>query len=250
MTSAWAEDWQRSWDRLEEGLIPERERQFEVLVDVVEAVAGPTPFVVDLACGTGSVTRRLLVRLPAARSHAVDVDPVLVRIAEATFDDDDRVTVTSCDLRDPRWIEVVPRQADAVVTSTALHWLEEDVVRRLYRELALLLRPGGVFVHVEQMPLVGTPRLAHAFAVIASERLARREAADRSDWDAWWAQAAADEVLASPSQERRRIFSSNYPAEEFSPPAEWHVNTLLDAGFAEAAEVWRSGAAALVAAIR
>jgi hypothetical protein len=37
--SEWAESWQRSWDRLEEGLVPDRERQIRLL-DVVEAIAG------------------------------------------------------------------------------------------------------------------------------------------------------------------------------------------------------------------
>jgi SAM-dependent methyltransferase len=247
MTSAWAEEWQRSWDRLEEGLIPERERQLDALVDVVEAVAGPNPIVVDLACGTGSVTRRLLARLPAAQSIAVDIDPVLLTIAEATFDDDDRVTVGSCDLRDPSWIEVVPYAVDAVVTATALHWLEEEVVHRLYIQLADLVRPSGAIAHVEQMPLVDMPRLSQGLATVVSERLAR---GDRASWDAWWAEAATDPLLAAPSRERARIFTSGYPTEEFSPSADWHVHTLIDAGFAEAGVVWRAGAAALVAAVR
>jgi trans-aconitate methyltransferase len=249
MTSGWAEEWQRSWDRLEDGYIPERERQIDALVDVVEAVAGPSPIVVDLACGTGSVTRRLLARLPTACSIAVDIDPVLLTIAEATFHDDDRVTVASCDLRDPSWIDAVPKEVDAVVTSTALHWLEEDVVRRLYCELAGLVRRGGVAAHVEQMPLVDVPRLADSLGSLASERLLQRRA-DRPDWDAWWAAAAADPALVRASSTRAHVFPSSYPATEFSPPADWHVRTLLDAGFSEAAVVWRAGAAALVAAVR
>lgn len=250
MASDWAEEWQRSWDRLEEALIPERERQINVLVDVVEAVAGPSPVVVDLACGTGSVTRRLVARMPSARAIAVDIDPVLLRIAEATFEDDDRVSVESCDLREPSWMAVVPPVVDAVVTSTALHWLEEDVVHRLYGELANLVRPGGVFAHAEQMPLVDTPRLATGLATLASKGMSPQPRDGRSRWDAWWGEAAADPALAAPSQERAAIFTTNYPAQEFSPPADWHVRTLLAAGFVEAGVVWRARSAALVAAVR
>jgi trans-aconitate methyltransferase len=250
MASAWAEQWQQSWDRLEDGLIPDRERQLDALVDVVEAIAGQNPVVVDLACGTGSVTRRLLARLPAAQSVAVDIDPVLLRIAGATFEDDDRVTVASCDLRDPTWIGAVPDEVDAVLTSTALHWLPGDVVRRLYGDLARRVRTGGVVAHVEQMPLVDTPQLARGLAALTRDRLARRPGADRASWDAWWAEAAADPDLAAPSRERASIFPSSYPTEEFSPPAEWHIRTLLDAGFAEAGVVWRAGSAAVVAAVR
>lgn len=45
-------------------------------------------------------------------------------------------------------------------------------------------------------------------------------------------------------------FETNYPTEEFSPPADWHVTALRDAGFAEAGVVWRSGPARSVAAVR
>lgn len=250
MASPWAEQWQRSWDRLEDGLVPDRDRQLDALIDVVEAIAGQNPVVVDLACGTGSVTRRLLARLPAARSIAVDIDPVLLRIAEATFEDDDRVEVASCDLRDPTWIGAIPDVVDAVVTSTALHWLPEDVVRRLYEDLAHCVRSGGVVAHVEQMPLVDTPQLARGLATLTRERLSRRRGADRASWDAWWAEAAADPELTAPCHERARIFPSSYPTEEFSPPAEWHIQTLLEAGFSEAGVAWRSGPAAMVAAVR
>ncbi len=77
--AGWAESWQQSWDRLEETFMPDREFRIGALLDVVDVLACPTPRVLDLACGTGTVTRRLLDRFPAARSIAVDVDPVADR---------------------------------------------------------------------------------------------------------------------------------------------------------------------------
>jgi trans-aconitate methyltransferase len=40
--------------------VSDRERLFSTLLDVVEAMAGAAPTVVDLACGPGSITSRLL----------------------------------------------------------------------------------------------------------------------------------------------------------------------------------------------
>ena len=80
----WAESWQRSWDRQQEGYLPDREDRLGALVDIVEAVGGPTPTILDLACGTGSITRRILARLPGARTVAVDIDPALLAIASAS----------------------------------------------------------------------------------------------------------------------------------------------------------------------
>src|SRR2546421_11771435 len=51
--------WQRSWDRQQEWYMPDREERFRTMLDMVEAFVGPEPRVLDLACGTGSITARL-----------------------------------------------------------------------------------------------------------------------------------------------------------------------------------------------
>jgi SAM-dependent methyltransferase len=246
----WAESWQRSWDRLEEELVPDRELRVRVLLDVVEATAGSGPTVVDLGCGPGTVTRRLLDRLPRARSIAVDVDPVLLTIASATFTDEDRVRIVRADLRDPAWVEGLPEpQVDAVLTATALHWLPQDIVRRLYRDLAGLVRRGGVVAHTEQMPVADLPRLGPALAEIEQQRRTGRNDG-RARWDAWWEQASCEPALQSAMAQRQAVFETSYPTEEFSPPADWHMAALADAGFTEVGVVWRSGGGAVVAAVR
>jgi SAM-dependent methyltransferase len=197
------------------------------------------------------VTRRLLDRLPAARSIALDVDPVLLTIASATFAGDDRVRIVRADLREPTWFESLPdQQLDAVVTATALHWLPEAAVRRVYGDLGRLVRPGGVVAHAEEMPLVELPRLGGGLARIERERRAGRHVDDaRRSWDAWWEQAAADPALRDAAIQRRTVFSHSYPTEEFSPSAAWHMTALRDAGFAEVGVVWRSGTGAIAAGV-
>jgi SAM-dependent methyltransferase len=246
----WAESWQRSWDRLEEDLVPDRELRLRVLVDVVEAMVGSAPTVVDLGCGPGTITLRLLDRLPGACSIAVDVDPVLLTIASATFGDDDRVRIVRADLNDPAWVDGLPElQVDAVVTATALHWLSEDAVRQLYVDLAGLVRRGGVVAHAEQMPLAELPRLGPAVGGL--EQRHRTGGDDgQARWDAWWEQVSGDPALGAAMAQRDAVFKSSYPTEEFSPPADWHIAALSDAGFTEAGVVWRSGAGAVVAAVR
>lgn len=250
MASDWAERWQRSWDELEERLVPDRDRRIRVLVDLVEATAGTTPTVVDLACGPGTITRRLLDRLPRARSIAVDIDPTLLTIAAATFADDSRVQIVQADLNDPAWVEGLPElQVDAVLTATALHWLPQGTVRRLYRDLAGLVRRGGVVAHSEQMPVAELPRLGPALAQI-DQRGSLSPEERRAVWNAWWTQASRDATLQPTIERRRAVFATGYPTEEFSPPADWHLEVLRDAGFTEVGVVWRSGASAVVAALR
>lgn len=250
-TRQWAEAWQRSWDELQERHVPNRDLRIRALLDALDATGGQSPTVLDLACGTGTVTRRLLDSYPGARSIAVDVDPVLLTIAAATFEGDDRVRIVRADLRDPAWTDALPqRQVDAALTATALHWLAEPTVRRVYRDLARVVRPGGVLAHAEEMPLVDPSPLGAGLVWGELEDHTRGEAEAGSDWDDWWERAGRDPVLRAASKERRVVFGTNYPTEEFSPPAEWHVAALSDAGFAEARVTWRAGTAAVVAAVR
>src|SRR5439155_22321457 len=82
----WAQTGQASWDRLEERYVPDRELQIDALLDVVDASVARTPAILDLGSGTGTLTRRFLDRWPDGRAVALDVDPVLLAIASATFD--------------------------------------------------------------------------------------------------------------------------------------------------------------------
>lgn len=242
--------WQASWDRQQAHHMPDREARFGAMLDAVEAVAGRWPLVLDLACGTASITARLLDRLPAARSVAVDVDPALLAIATATFGDDQPVSIVRADLAEPDWAAALDlRPFDAVLTATALHWLPHDVLRRLYCDVFQLLRPGGLFINTDHMPDDGLPTVS---AALGDHDRARRSAATGAgvpDWDAWWEVARADPVLQPLVAERDRRFGGNH-APTFDPPASWHLDALRSAGFTEVGLTWRSGNDAAATALR
>ncbi|MER5300807.1 class I SAM-dependent methyltransferase [Streptomyces lasiicapitis] len=241
--------WQESWDRQQEGYLPDREERFRVMLDMVEALVGPEPRVLDLACGTGSITDRLLKRFPKATSTGVDLDPALLAIAEGTFAGDDRVTFVTADLKDPDWTSQLPHDSyDAVLTATALHWLFSEPLAALYDQLAGIVADGGVFMNADHMPDPATPRINAADREL---RHARQDAAIRSGalgWADWWALAAKDPVLAEPTAKRFEIYGEH--ADGDTPPPEWHVRTLREAGFAEARTVWASPSDALVLGLK
>lgn len=241
--------WQESWDRQQEWYLPDREERFRVMLDMVEAMTGTAPRVLDLACGTGSITDRLLKRFPSAASTGVDLDPALLTIARGTFDGDPRVTFVTADLKDPRWTEKLPHPAyDAVLTATALHWLPSEQLKTLYGQIAALVRPGGVFLNADHMPDPATPLVNAAESALRHARMDRAKAEGVLDWREWWQLAAADPLLAEPTAARFAIYGDH--ADGDTPPAEWHARTLREAGFAEARTVWSSPADAMVLGLR
>ncbi|MFH9711772.1 class I SAM-dependent methyltransferase [Streptomyces luteogriseus] len=241
--------WQESWDRQQEWYLPDREERFRIMLDMVEALVGTAPRVLDLACGTGSITARLLDRFPDATSTGVDLDPALLAIAEGTFAGDDRVRLVTADLKDPDWPAELPYDSyDAVLTATALHWLHREPLADLYGQVAGLVRDGGVFMNADHMIDETTPRIN---AAERARRHARMDQAKRDgilDWSGWWQLAAKDPVLAEPTARRHEIYGEH--AEGDAPSARWHARVLREKGFGEARPVWCSPSDTLLLAVK
>lgn len=229
--------------------MPDREERFRVMLDMVEAVVGPEPRVLDLACGTGSITDRLLARFPGATSTGVDLDPALLAIARGTFEGDGRATFVTADLKDPAWTERLPHTSyDAVLTATALHWLHSEPLATLYGQVAGVVRDGGVFMNADHMIDTATPRINAAERAHRHAAMDRAKAAGAVDWREWWDLMAKDPVLAEPTAERFVIYGEH--ADGDMPSADWHARTLCEAGFGEARAVWASPSDTMVLALK
>src|SRR5262249_19184882 len=133
--------------------LPFREERFAIILDVVEQVLGESFVALDLACGPGAISQRLLARFPQARCVALDYDPTLLALGRGALGDmDGRLRWVEADLRDPAWIEQLSEtQVDAVLSTTALHWLDAGPLARLYGQLGALVRPGGIVLNGDHM---------------------------------------------------------------------------------------------------
>jgi SAM-dependent methyltransferase len=248
-TAAGWDAWQESWDRQQEWYMPDREDRFRIMLDMVEALTGPAPRVLDLACGTGTITARLLARFPDATSTGVDLDPALLTIARGTFEGDRRVTFVEADLKDPDWPKRLPYDSyDVVLTATALHWLHKDPLAALYGRLAGLVRDGGVFMNADHMIDETTPRINAAERAQRHARMDEARRAGAVDWADWWRRAAEDPALAGPTARRFEIYGEHADGDE--PSARWHARVLREKGFAEARPVWCSPSDTLLLALK
>ncbi|MEM7134768.1 MAG: class I SAM-dependent methyltransferase [Chloroflexota bacterium] len=141
--------WLKRWDAQQTGYLPEREARFDVMLTALEVLL-PEEFVaVDLCSGPGSISQRLLQKFPQARSVAVDLDPVLLAMGQGALGTmNGRLRWVDADVGDPAWVEKVGEsQVDAVLSTTALHWLRTPDLVRVYHELGQLIRPGGLFLN-------------------------------------------------------------------------------------------------------
>ena len=143
-------DWIARWDIQQLGYLPDREERFTALIDAVQEGTGILdPLVLDLGCGPGSLAVRLLDRLPGATVVGVDADPLLLTLGRIAWPGRPGLRFAETDLRTAGWSAALglERQADAAVSTTALHWLPEPALRAMYAELGGVLRPGGLLLN-------------------------------------------------------------------------------------------------------
>ncbi len=231
--------WLERWDAQQGGYLPAREERFAAMIDIVEAVCGEAPAVLDLAAGPGSMSARLLARLPAARAVAADVDPVLLAMGRAALGSaGGRLAWAETDLRRADWTATLPQPSyDAVVTTTALHWLAPGDLLRVYADVADLLRPGGVLVNGDHFGFPPHQPTLRQVVQRVRERRAQRTEAPAETWSQWW-EALGREPGAAPLLARRSALAHERHHGPVPPLAALHEAALAAAGFAESALLW------------
>jgi SAM-dependent methyltransferase len=242
------------WEAQQTWHIPLREERFGVIGDAVAEFAGDAPLILDLGCGPGSLSRRLLDRLPGARAVGVDADPLLLELGRRNLGDGDgSLRLVDADLRDPAWVERLPDPGpyDAVVSTTALHWLTRQELGAVLHAAAGLLREGGIFVngdHIQFGP--GAPRIAEARQGLGRRVAELTRARGDEDWQAWWEAIEREPALADLAAQRRARWHEHPHVDDPGlTDQEWH-DLLAKAGFAESAVLWQHLGTSVVAALR
>ena len=145
----------------------------------------------DAGCGTGSVTRLLLERLPRGRVIAVDGSPSMVEEARALLPAD--VDVRCADLLELDLGEPV----DAILSTATFHWIPDH--ERLFARLHAALAPGGRLV----AQCGGHGNVA---AVKQAGLDVAREAPYAAHFDGW----ATDWQFATPQDTERRLRAAGF----------------------------------------
>jgi tRNA (cmo5U34)-methyltransferase len=150
--------------------VPEREEQIATVLDLIPEPGGG--LLVDLCCGEGLLSAALLERFPRARVLAMDLSPTMLEKARTTCAAHrDRFETRPFDLADRSW-RSFPEPVRAFVSSLAVHHLDGEGKRGLFRDLAAALAPGGALV-IADLVLPATPA-SHALAARAWDEAVRR----------------------------------------------------------------------------
>lgn len=116
-------------------------------MELIEAMPGAIRDLLDLGCGDARLAKLVLEHHPEVeRVVAVDMSEPMLEFARSDLQSDDRVEIRRHDLNEP----ILPLgNFDAVVSGFAVHHVSDERKQDLFREIAEVLRPGGVFANLE-----------------------------------------------------------------------------------------------------
>jgi tRNA (cmo5U34)-methyltransferase len=150
--AVWKSDIGVTFWKSREGGRAERDAARRALMAELLPFAVDKPFtVVDLGAGTGAAARTILDYYPAARAvladyspqmmaqGAVELEPYAGRYAYAEFD-----LSAGGD-----WPAAIPPQVDAVISSLAVHHLNDARKQSLFAEIIVHLAPGGWYLNYD-----------------------------------------------------------------------------------------------------
>lgn len=151
--------------------IPHRTEGEAVLLELVPLTAKR---VLDLGTGDGRLAGLVGAYLPEATVLATDFSPTMLEQAKVRFEGDARIEVREHDFQESL---LSLGTFDLVVSSFAIHHVEDPRKQTLYDEAFQILNPGGVFLNLEH---VSSPT-EHLHDVFLSSMGMTRETEDKSN---------------------------------------------------------------------
>ena len=229
--------WVTRWERMQERYLVGRNERFAVISRLIRATQSPAARILDLGCGTGSLMAALLETIPGARMVGVDLDPTLLLLAGkrlAAFGD--RAQIILADLRKASWLADIPKPFNAIVSATALHWLNPEQLAAVYSQMATLLCPGGICLNADHVAS-GNPLVQQAWSKHRAETLAATSDPAADDWDGFINAYLA--ALGAEASAIRQQALGNWQGVEDGLPLPWHFDHLRWAGFSFVDCFWR-----------
>lgn len=146
------EKYAHEYDEMQPVLLPFYEDIISMVAEAYCHYAGEGNFL-DLGCGTGNVSLRILKESPGSKMFLLDGSNSMLETAlekiRTQFDDDRILGSKAVNLENANWHQGIGGSFDAIVTAYVLEHLREPDYRAVIKKCREFLKPGGAFISVE-----------------------------------------------------------------------------------------------------
>jgi tRNA (cmo5U34)-methyltransferase len=134
------------YDKQRTKLIPCFQDFYSLAVENLD-LAVPSPEILDLGAGTGLLSDFVLQKYPDARLTLVDISEKMLETAKKRFSQNLNVEIICQDFT----TYSSEKTYDSVISSLAIHHLDDADKIKLYNTIYSLLKEGGIFINAEQV---------------------------------------------------------------------------------------------------
>ncbi len=197
--------------------------------------------VLDLCCGPGSLGTAILQEIEEAEVVGVDMDPILLRLAEETNAFGEKMQFIRVNVTDENWQEQLPhKNFDAIVSATALHWLQPEQLAKLYLQLPNILNPKAIFLNADHLfyDVYNEPFLNDVSWEIRDEYEAKKFGEGVMNWDDWWKVALHYPGWEKEAELWHQLFDKGFDTIA-KVNVQFHLSALSAAGFSETAQIYK-----------
>ncbi|MFL9888862.1 methyltransferase [Paraburkholderia agricolaris] len=148
MPNIWTEQDSSDFLRFGVAFVPDRDTQHRLISGIVKKSL-KNGRILELCCGAGDLAKRILDENPTINLEVMDDSPAMLdsagRLCEphARRFSSFRSNLTRSDLLEGR------SGLDTILSSLAIHHLDDEQKQRLFKQIFGALRPGGIFVYAD-----------------------------------------------------------------------------------------------------
>lgn len=134
------------FDELILKLIPHYGEMIDALINSIPYDKEDSVKVMDLGCGTGTITKSLKDKFNNANITCLDLAKNMIEMAKIKLNDYNDITYITGDFYHFKF----PEKYDVILSSLALHHLEtDDDKKQFYKKIYGALNPGGIFINAD-----------------------------------------------------------------------------------------------------
>lgn len=120
----------------------------EMLTALINAIPDnkKNPKILDLGCGTGNITQKVLTRFPDAKVTCLDLSENMIEIAKDKLSDYEKIEYIVGDFTQMQ----IETKYDVILSSLALHHIPNDEEKEsMYKDIYEALEKDGVFLNAD-----------------------------------------------------------------------------------------------------